>query len=279
MLTRIIIATALTGLMGCAAKPAAPAAPAAPAEGEAATPAPEPMVAEPVTLIIPTEDESVGDVMVTPVYHGTVRLEHDGLVVWIDPWSKANMEGAAKADYVVITDVHFDHLDVAAIDTVAQESTVFLGPQAVADDEKMADREVEVVTYDASVTHGPFTIEAVPMYNLVRGPEEGGVFHDKGRGNGYVFTVGGTRLYFAGDTECTEEMKALTGIDHAFIPMNLPYTMPPEEAAECVKAFAPAKVTPIHYAGSDLSEFSAALAGVDGVSVVQVDAYPGGLPW
>ena len=73
------------------------------------------------------------------------------------------------------------------------------------------------------------------------------MFHTKGRGNGYIVTVGGKRLYFAGDTECIPEMKALKNIDVAFVPMNLPYTMPPNEAADCVKAFKPKVVYPYHY--------------------------------
>jgi L-ascorbate metabolism protein UlaG (beta-lactamase superfamily) len=85
-------------------------------------------------------------------------------------------------------------------------------------------------------------------------------------------------VYVAGDTECTPEMKALTGVTHAFVPMNLPYTMPPEEAAACVKAFAPAHVTPIHYGDSDLAVFSKALQGT-AVQVDQLNAYPGGMPW
>src|SRR5512140_996682 len=86
-------------------------------------------------------------------------------------------------------------------------------------------------------------------------------FHDKGRGNGYVLTYGGKRFYIAGDTEGTPEMRALKNIDVAFIPMNLPYTMTPEEAADAVKAFAPKIVYPYHYRGSDLSKFKDALAG------------------
>lgn len=61
--------------------------------------------------------------------------------------------------------------------------------------------------------------------------------------------------------------------------MNLPYTMPPEEAAECVKAFEPARVVPYHYGDSDLTVFTKALEGVEGVEVTIVDAYPGGLPF
>ena len=110
------------------------------------------------------------------------------------------------------------------------------------------------------------------MYNLQRGPSPGQLFHDKGRGNGYVVTLGGKRLYIAGDTECTPEMKALKDIDVAFVPMNLPYTMPPSEAAECVKAFKPKIVYPYHYRGQNLDEFASALKG-SGVDVRIRDWY------
>jgi L-ascorbate metabolism protein UlaG (beta-lactamase superfamily) len=62
-------------------------------------------------------------------------------------------------------------------------------------------------------------------------------------------------------------MKALKNVDLAFVCMNLPYTMPPEEAAECVKAFKPKVVIPYHYRGSDLEKFKAGLAGTPGVEV------------
>jgi L-ascorbate metabolism protein UlaG (beta-lactamase superfamily) len=108
--------------------------------------------------------------------------------------------------------------------------------------------------------HG-WSIEAVPMYNLVRGPEAGKLYHDKGRGNGYVLTYGGKRFYFSGDTERIPEMRALKNIDVAFLCMNLPYTMPPDEAALAAKDFHPKVVIPYHYGKSDLSVFEKALAG------------------
>ena len=99
-----------------------------------------------------------------------------------------------------------------------------------------------------------------------RGPAAGQLFHTKGRGNGYIVTVGGKRLYFAGDTECIPEMKALKNIDVAFVPMNLPYTMPVEEAADAVKAFKPKVVYPYHYMGQDTAKFAELMKG-SGVDV------------
>jgi L-ascorbate metabolism protein UlaG (beta-lactamase superfamily) len=110
-------------------------------------------------------------------------------------------------------------------------------------------------------------VEAIPMYNLTRGPQPGSVFHDKGRGNGYVLTLGDKRVYISGDTECTPEMKALKNIDVAFVCMNVPYTMTTTEAAACVKAFQPKIVYPYHFRGSNLDEFKTAMADQKNVEV------------
>ena len=98
-------------------------------------------------------------------------------------------------------------------------------------------------------------IEAIPMYNLTRGPKPGELFHDKGRGDGYVLDVGGMRIYLSGDTKCTPEMKALKDIDVAFVCMNLPYTMDVTQAAQGVLAFKPKVVYPYHYRGQDVNTF------------------------
>ena len=111
------------------------------------------------------------------------------------------------------------------------------------------------------------------MYNNTRGPAPGKLYHDKGRGNGYVLTYGGKRFYFSGDTEGTPEMSALKNIDVAFVCMNLPYTMPPDEAAVAVKSFHPKVVIPYHYRGSDLAVFEKGLEGT-GIEVRLLDWYP-----
>ncbi len=252
-------------LFACAAPtPVPPSSPVA-IETAAAVPAPPP--AGPVVLA-----GLSGPVVVTPVFHGTVRIEGGGKVFWVDPWSKADLTGPL-ADVVLITDVHFDHLDPAALAKVVKPSTVLVAPPAVAAEAKERKPE-HVLANGESATVAGATITAVPMYNLIRGPEVGKLYHDKGRGNGYVLTLDGVVIYIAGDTECTDEMRALTGIDLALVPMNLPYTMTPEEAAACVSAFQPKRVVPYHYAGSDLSKFTPT-----GSTVLLRDAYPGGLPW
>jgi L-ascorbate metabolism protein UlaG (beta-lactamase superfamily) len=119
---------------------------------------------------------------------------------------------------------------------------------------------------------GDLVIDAVPMYNTKPDPTLGSILHPKGRGNGYVVTIGGTRIYVAGDTACTAEMRDLQNIDVAFVPMNLPYTMSPAEAAECVRAFKPKVVYPYHSFESDLAVFETALKG-SGIEVRLRDWY------
>jgi L-ascorbate metabolism protein UlaG (beta-lactamase superfamily) len=215
------------------------------------------LVAASAAFAADTLATSAGDVTLIPAGHGTVALEIQGKTWWIDPWSQAKLTSAPKADVILITDIHGDHMDPKAIEQVRKDSTVIVAPAAVAKTVTAA----KVLANGASMTVEGVKIEAIPMYNLERGPEPGKLFHDKGRGNGYVLNVGGKRIYFSGDTEATPEMKALQNIDVAFVCMNLPYKMPPEEAAEGVAAFSPKVVYPYHYRGSDLEVFKKGLEG------------------
>lgn len=210
-----------------------------------------------------------GDIRITPITHASFQLEYGGKVIHIDPTSPGDYSATKQADLVLVTDIHQDHLDPAAIARVRKAGTQVVAPAAAA--EKI--ENPTVIANGESKTVAGVAIEAVPMYNLQRGPSAGQLFHTKGRGNGYVLTFGGKRVYIAGDTECTPEMRALKNIDIAFIPMNLPYTMPPSEAAECVKAFKPKVVYPYHYRGQNPEEFKAALKG-EQIEVRLLNWYP-----
>jgi L-ascorbate metabolism protein UlaG (beta-lactamase superfamily) len=225
---------------------------------------------------------SAGAITVHPVSHATFRLDvAGGPTLWLDPVTSAGaLDG--KGQLVLVTDIHQDHMDKAGIEAVSREGTVVVVPPAVADAlgspplpglTRLANGESLELTLTVDGKQQPVKIEAVPMYNLVRGPEQGQLFHEKGRGNGYVLTIGDARIYVSGDTECTDEMKALTDIDAAFVCMNLPYTMPPEEAAACVAAFKPTVVYPYHYRGSDLAAFSGPVSAA-GVEVRTLEWYP-----
>ena len=211
---------------------------------------------------------SAGKVMITPINHASLMIEGGGKIIHIDPTSAGNYDGLPHADIILITDIHGDHMDPKALPKVQKEGTVIFAPEAVAKTVTSA----TVIRNGETKRAGNWKIEAIPMYNLKRGPSEGKLFHDKGRGNGYVLTYGGKRIYISGDTEGIPEMKALKKIDVAFVCMNLPYTMPPTEAAEAVRAFHPKVVYPYHDRGSDIKEFEAALAG-SGIQVKLLDWY------
>jgi L-ascorbate metabolism protein UlaG (beta-lactamase superfamily) len=184
---------------------------------------------------------SSGDVVLTPIQHASLLLEAGGKNIYIDPSGKDLFTGRPKADLILITDIHGDHMDPAALAQISSAQTTIIAPPAVVKTVTQA----KPLSNGETTKWGDWTIEAMPMYNLQRGPSPGKLYHDKGRGNGYILTYGGTRFYIAGDTEGIPEMRALKNIDVAFIPMNLPYTMPPEEAAEAVKAFHPRSFIPI----------------------------------
>lgn len=216
-----------------------------------------------------TFQTDAGAVKITPIYHASLLIEAGGRTIYLDPSKPANFDGLPSADLILITDIHGDHMDLSSIAKINKPGTEIFAPPAV----------VTTVTAARPISNGEtkhwngWTIEAIPMYNIKRGPAPGQLYHTKGRGNGYVLTFGDKRFYFSGDTENIPEMRALKNIDVAFVCMNLPYTMPPDEAAEAVKAFRPRIVIPYHYRGSDLSVFKNDLEGT-GIEVRLLDWYP-----
>jgi L-ascorbate metabolism protein UlaG (beta-lactamase superfamily) len=208
-------------------------------------------------------------VTITPLHHGSLAIAFAGQAVYVDPTKDVSYEGLPKAAAVFVTDIHGDHMDPPAIEKISDAETVVVAPAAVAEKLPKSITNVRVLKNGETTTTKALLVpkipglgvETVPMYNKIRGPSPGHFYHDKGRGNGYVLSFGDKRFYISGDTECTDEMKALKDIDVAFVCMNLPYTMPPAEAAECIDAFRPKIVYPYHYRGSDLGELQKALAG------------------
>ena len=209
---------------------------------------------------------SAGPLKITPIMHAALMIEGGGQVIQVDP-AQGNFDGMPPADIVLLTDIHGDHMVPAMIDKVKKPNATIIAPAAVAKTVTTA----TVVNNGDTKTVGPFTIEALPMYNL-KPNAQGQIPHEKGRGNGYVLTFGGFRVYIAGDTDGIPEMRALKNIDVAFVPMNPPYTNPPQEAADAVKAFHPKVVYPYHYRGSDLKVFETALQGT-GIDVRIRDWY------
>jgi L-ascorbate metabolism protein UlaG (beta-lactamase superfamily) len=214
-----------------------------------------------------TFETSAGTVTITFIQHASLMIAAAGKVIQVDPVGDF-YEGLPQGDLILLTDIHGDHMAPPTIAKVKKADTVIIAPAAVA----KTVTEAQVLGNGESKKWSGWTIEAVPMYNIKRGPSEGKLFHDKGRGNGYVLTYGGKRFYISGDTEGVPEMRALKNIDVAFVCMNLPYTMPPDEAADAVKAFKPKVVYPYHYRGSDLAVFQKGLEG-SGVEVRLRDWY------
>lgn len=212
---------------------------------------------------------SAGPVTIIPIYHASLLIEAGGKNIYLDPAKPSNFSGLPPADLILITDIHGDHMDPQSISEISKAGTEIFAPPAVVKTLSTA----QAISNGQTKTWNGWTIEAIPMYNIKRGPAPGTLYHPKGRGNGYVLTYGGKRFYFSGDTENIPEMRALKNIYVAFVCMNLPYTMPPDEAAEAVKAFHPHIVIPYHCRGSDLSVFKNDLQGT-GIEVRLLDWYP-----
>jgi gluconolactonase len=190
---------------------------------------------------------SAGDLKITFIGHATLMLTFGGKTIHIDPVSaEADYTDMPKADIILVTHEHGDHFDPAVIETLRKEGTQIVLTKAC------AERVEGIVMSNGDVrTVDGLKIEAVPAYNIIHERSAGNPFHPKGRGNGYIITFGDKRVYIAGDTENTPEMKRLKNIDVAFLPMNLPYTMTPEMVADAAKAFKPKILYPYHYGQTD----------------------------
>lgn len=199
---------------------------------------------------VDTIKTSAGNLEITFIGHGTLMFEFDGKVIHVDPVSReADYKSMPKADIILVTHEHGDHLDPEAIAKIDKQGTVVIATEKCAAKLKGA----KVMKNGEAETVDGIKIEAVPAYNIVNKRPSGEPFHPKGDGNGYILTFGDKRVYIAGDTENTPEMKALKNIDVAFLPMNLPYTMTPEMVADAAKAFHPKMLYPYHYDETDTS--------------------------
>jgi L-ascorbate metabolism protein UlaG (beta-lactamase superfamily) len=204
-----------------------------------------------------------GDLQITPILHSSVQLEYAGKVIQVDPVAKydnvelpllGKFEALKPADLILVTDIHPENLDVDEIVKLRKPGGAVVVPAAVATQAGAKVPAPTVMANGEMRTVAGISVEAVPMYNLVHMPKPREPYHPKGRGNGYIVTLGGKRIYFSGDTECTPEMKALKNIEVAFLPMNMPTTMTPAEAVECIKAFQPKIFYPYHYEGQKRDE-------------------------
>ena len=207
---------------------------------------------------------SEGELAITFIGHGTLMMEFNGKVIHIDPVSwYADYTTMPKADLILITHEHGDHLDPKAINAVKKADTkIVLTPTC---NEKY--EGTDVMKNGDTKVFGTITVEAVPAYNIKHMRDGGQPFHPKGQGNGYVVRFGDKKVYVAGDTENIPEMADLTDIDIAFLPMNLPYTMTPEMCAAAAKSFNPKVLYPYHFGETNTDELVALLKDQRGIEV------------
>lgn len=219
-------------------------------------------------------DTGESSLAIQPVNHASLILSAGNNVFYFDPVGGAErFAGFAPPTAIFVTHAHGDHLDVPTLQAIAGSGQTIIAPQVVIDKlpndlkartKLMANRDTETID--------SIPVSAVPAYNTTQDRLK---YHPKGVGNGYVLTYGDRKIYVAGDTEGVSEMEALSGIDVAFVPMNLPFTMTGEAAAVAVKAFKPRIVYPYHYGkdGPEPAKFAAAMGETDGIEVRQRDWY------
>ena len=207
---------------------------------------------------------SAGDLTIMFVGHGTLVFRLGDRLIHVDPVSReADYDSMPDADVILVTHEHGDHLDPDAIAKIRTADTEIVVSSSCAGRLEGA----TVMKNGETRTVGGFEVTAVPAYNVVHKRSGGEAYHPKGNGNGYVIRFGDTRVYVAGDTENTPEMKALEDIDVAFLPMNLPYTMTPEMVADAARAFRPRILYPYHFGDTDTGELVRLLQGEEGIEV------------
>ncbi len=201
---------------------------------------------------------SKGDLKITCIRHGTLMFGFDGKIIHVDPVGQfADYSALPKADLILITHEHGDHLDPKAVAAITKPGTEIVASESC----KAALPAAVVMKNGETKIFQGIKIEAVPAYNLTA------VFHPKGRGNGYVLTFADKRVYVAGDTENIPELAALKDIDVAFLPMNLPYTMSVEMAAAAAKVVRPKIFYPYHFGNSDTAKLVALMKDEKGIEV------------
>lgn len=203
---------------------------------------------------------TAGDVEMYFIGHGSLMFRINNFVIHIDPVkSYGKYESLPKADLILVTHEHYDHLDTGLIGTLRKSETIMYCNAASASKVPWA----KVLKNGDKVSVKDISIETVPAYNIVNERAKGQPYHPRGNGNGYILSIGNKKFYVAGDTENIPGMKALRGIDVAFLPMNLPYTMTPEMVADAVKAFKPKILYPYHYGDTNTDQLLKLLKGSD----------------
>jgi len=192
-----------------------------------------------------------GNLVIHFLGHGTLMFEYNSKVIHIDPYSKvADYTKLPKADLVLITHHHGDHLDSLALANICKRSSIVYWTKLCQENSKFK-VDAKVISNGDKVKFGKVDILSVPAYNIVNKRPNGNPFHPIGEGNGYILTFSNIRVYVGGDTENIPEMKELGKVDIAFLPMNLPYTMTPEMVKDAAIIIKPNILYPYHFGKTD----------------------------
>ncbi len=195
-----------------------------------------------------TYQTTKGPLTIHFIGHGTLQFDFNGTIVHVDPWSRlTDYSKSPKADIILITHEHPDHLDSLAIRKIEKAGTSLLLNAASA---KILGRGDVLKNGDVR-TLKDITVEAVPAYNVSPGREK---LHPMENGNGYMLTFANLKVYVAGDTELIPEMSGFANPDIAFLPVNQPYTMLPEHFYEAACVLKPKFLYPYHYGETPMSE-------------------------
>ena len=203
------------------------------------------------------------DLTITFLRHASLLFEYDGKVIYSDPVAefegfRIDFEKLPQADLILVSHDHYDHLDCDTIETIGKESTTIVCDETSA--KQLADATALHNGDSISLFDGEIEIKAVPAYNITEGHLQ---FHPKDRDNGYILNLGGTTIYIAGDTEDTTEAYAIKDIDIAFLPVNQPYTMTLQQAANLARAISPAILYPYHFTDTDIAQLPNLLSDTD----------------
>lgn len=216
---------------------------------------------------IPEKDvfkTSEGNLEIYFVGHGSLYFVFNKMIIHVDPYSRvADYSKLPKADLILITHEHRDHLDMTALNAVRKENTVIFLTEICFS----TINEGQILRNGESKSILGLKIDAVPAYNIVNKRENGQPFHPKGAGNGYVINFGKTKVYVAGDTEIIPEMAELKNIDIAFLPMNLPFTMTPEMVNEAARSFYPKVLYPYHFGSTNTDKLIELLSDTPKIEV------------
>lgn len=210
--------------------------------------------------IIPAPDGK--EVKITFLQHASLLLEYNGLHIYSDPVSNfddCNIDYTKlpQADLILVSHDHYDHLDLAAIDDILSPDTKIVCNSTSA--EKIENATVMKNGNTLKILSN-IDIEAVAAYNITEGHLQ---FHPRHRDNGYILTLGGLRIYIAGDTEDTPDAYSIKNIDVAFLPVNQPYTMTLEQASKLARGIAPAILYPYHYTDTDIAQLPKLLSNTN----------------